>query len=177
MFLLLITSPLNLNCLKFNSQSSLFLSLSLFNLSSPYLHHKAHFLFIYLSQLIIFLFSKNKKNKKKTHHLPPNKLLMFLLLLTSPLNLDCLKFNSQSSLFLTYHLLISTIKPTSYLYLSLNSSSSSSQKKKIFFLPNKLLMCLLLMTSPLNLNFLKFNDQSSFSLSFWLIIFLFYGLC
>ena len=56
---------------------------------------------------------------------------MFLLLLTSPLNLDCLKFNSQSSLFLTYHLLISNINPTSYLYLSLNSSSSSSQKKNL----------------------------------------------
>ena len=77
--------------------------------------------------------SKNKKNKKK-HHLPQNKFLMFLLLMTSPLNLNCLKFNNQSSLFLslflTYHLLISAIMPASYLYLSLNSSSSFSQKKK-----------------------------------------------
>ena len=97
----------------------------------------------------------------------------FLLLMTSPLNLNCLKFNNQSSLFLslflTYHLLISTIKPTSYLYLSLISSSSSSQKKKkekhIIFPPNKLLMFILLMTSPLNLNCLKFNNQSSLSLS------------
>ena len=40
---------------------------------------------------------------------------------------------------------ISTIKPTSYLCLSLNSLSSSSQKKKkhIIFPPNKLLMFLL----------------------------------
>ena len=95
MFLLLMTSPFNLNCLKFNNQSSLFLSL--FDLSSPYLHNKAHFLSISISQLIIF---------------PPNKLLMFLLLMTSLLNLNCLKFNNQSSLslslsfFLTYHLLI-----------------------------------------------------------------------
>ena len=94
--------------------------------------------------------------------------------MTSPLNLNCLKFNNQSSLFLslflTYHLLISTIKPTSYLYLSLISSSSSSQKKKkkkknIIFPPKKLLMFLLLMTSPLNLNCLKFNNQSSLFLS------------
>ena len=63
---------------------------------------------------------------------------------------------------------IFTIKPTSYLYLSLNSSPSSSKKKKVFFLPNKLLMCLLLMTSPLKLNCLKFNDQSSLSLSLFL---------
>ena len=59
---------------------------------------------------------------------------MFLLLMTLPLNLNCFKFNNQSSLFLslflTYHLFISNINPTSYLYLSLNSSSSSSQKKK-----------------------------------------------
>ena len=103
--------------------------------------------------------------------------------MTSPLNLNCLKFNNQSSLFLslflTYHLLISTIKPTSYLYLSLISSSSSSQKKKkekhIIFPPNKLLMFILLVTSPSNLNCLKFNNQSSPSLS--LIISLFYGLC
>ena len=122
-----------------------------------------------LSQLIVFLFSK----KKKHIIFPPNKLLMFLLLMTSSLNLNCLKFNNQSSLFLSlfliYHLLISTIKPTSYLYLSLNSSYSSSQKKKkkkhIIFPPNKLLIFLLLMTSPLNLNCLKFNTQSSLSLS------------
>ena len=100
---------------------------------------------------------------------------MFLLLMTSPLNLNCLKFNNQSSLFfslfLTYHLLISTIKPTSYLYLSLNSSSFSSQKKKknhIVFPPNKLLIFLLLMTSPLNLNCLKFNNQSFLFLSLFL---------
>ena len=95
-----------------------------------------------------------------------------LLLMTSPINLKCLKFNNQSSfflsLFLTYHLLISTIKPTFYLYLFLNSSSSFSQKKKkkhIIFPPNKLLIFILLMTSPLNFNCLKFNNQSSLSLS------------
>ena len=57
-----------------------------------------------------------------------------LLLMTSPINLNCLKFNNQSSfflsLFLTYHLLISTINPIFFLYLFLNSSSSFSQKKK-----------------------------------------------
>ena len=72
------------------------------------------------------------------------------------------------------HTPISIIKPTSYLYLSLNSLSSSSPKKKktktktkkhINFSPNKLLMFILLMTSPLNLNCLKFSNQSPLSLS------------
>ena len=106
---------------------------------------------------------------------------MFLLLMTSPLNLNCLKFNNQSSLFLslflTYHLLISTIKPKSYLYISLNSSSFSSKKKHINFPPNKLLMFLLLMTSPLNLNCLKFNNQSSLSLLIlWFVLDFFFFL-
>ena len=70
------------------------------------------------------------------------------------------------------HTPIFIIKPTSYLYLSLNSLSSSSPKKKkkyskkhINFSPNKLLMFLLLVTSPLNLNCLKFSNQSPLSLS------------
>ena len=135
-----MTLPLNLNCFKFNNQSSLFLSLFLtYHLFISTIKPTSY---LYLSQLIIFLFSQKKK--KKHIIFPPNKLLMFLLLMTSPLNLNCLKFNNQSSLFLAYHLLISTIKPTSYLYLSLNSLSSSSKKKKhIIFPPNKLLMFLL----------------------------------
>ena len=167
MFLLLMTSPLNLNCLKFNNQSSLFLSLFL-------TYHLLISTIKPTSYLYLSLNSSSSSSQKKKKHIifPPNKLLIFLLLMTSPLNLNCLKFNNQSSLFLslflTYHLLTFTIKPTSYLYLSLNLSSSSSQKKKkkrIIFPPNKLLMFLLLMVSPLNLNCLKFNNQSSLSLS------------
>ena len=116
-------------------QIYIYITLKAENKSHPYLHHKSHFLFIYLSLNSSFSSSqKKKKKRRKPIIFPPNKLLMFLLLMTSPLNFNCFKFNNQSflffSLFLTYHLLISTIKPTSYLYLTLNSLSFSSPKKK-----------------------------------------------
>ena len=100
MFLMLMTSPFNLNCLKFNNQSSLFLSLFLtYHLLISTI--KPTF-YLYLS--LNSSSSSSQKKKKNRIIFPPNKLLMFLLLMVSPLNLNCPKFNNQSSLSLSLSL-------------------------------------------------------------------------